>query len=73
MSTTWARLGDMAKFGSADCDFATHANKPLPWLASVVRGENLLGSRPVASRRPYGARPGKRLAIEGGLEFRWEY
>lgn len=42
--------------------------KPLEWLTIYLKGENLLLQRPVVSRRPYGARPGKPFSILGGVK-----
>ncbi len=44
---------------------------PLEWLEIYVRGENLTLARPIASRRPFGARPGKPLLVMGGARFRF--
>ena len=50
-------------------DVSAHYD-PLAWLSLYVRGENLALQKPIVSRRPYGARPGKPLMITGGLKFR---
>jgi len=42
---------------------------PLDWLELYLKGENLTGQAPIASRRPYGARPGKPLLIMGGAKM----
>lgn len=42
---------------------------PVDWAEIYLKGENLTASTPVASRRPYGARPGKPLLIMGGAKL----
>ncbi|MBX7191931.1 MAG: TonB-dependent receptor [Sandaracinaceae bacterium] len=39
-----------------------------PGIRLYVRGENLTNSAPIVSRRPYGARTGRPLLVQGGLE-----
>ncbi|MFT5433630.1 MAG: Fe(3+) dicitrate transport protein, partial [Myxococcota bacterium] len=43
--------------------------RPLPWLTVYLKGENLVTTRPIISRRPYGARPGKPFLVSGGLKM----
>ena len=43
---------------------------PLDWLTLYLRAENLLNAKPIASRRPFGARPSKPFLIMGGLKFK---
>lgn len=48
---------------------ATARWSPLDWLEVYLRGENLTAARPIASRRPFGARPGRPLVILGGVRL----
>ena len=50
---------------------ATARYRPIQWLELYLKGENLLHSQPIVSRRPYGARPGKPLLVSGGLKLSW--
>jgi Fe(3+) dicitrate transport protein len=43
--------------------------RPLPWLTVYLKGENLVTTRPIISRRPFGARPGKPFLVSGGLKM----
>jgi len=45
--------------------------RPLEWMEVYLKGENLLNSQPIVSRRPYGARPGKPLLASGGIKLSW--
>ena len=42
---------------------------PLDWLTLYLKMENLLQQRPIVSRRPYGARPGKPFTALGGIRL----
>jgi hypothetical protein len=39
-----------------------------PGIRLYVRGENLTNSTPIVARRPFGARTGRPLLVQGGLE-----
>ncbi len=42
--------------------------KPISWLTLYVNGRNLTNQAYIVSRRPYGARPGAPLSIQGGAK-----
>ncbi len=43
----------------------------MPMFAVYTRGDNLLNAQPIASRRPYGARPISPRYLELGIELDW--
>jgi Fe(3+) dicitrate transport protein len=45
--------------------------QPLRWLEIYLKGENLTMAQPIASRRPFGARPIKPLLISSGATVQW--
>jgi Fe(3+) dicitrate transport protein len=45
--------------------------QPLAWLEIYLKGENLTMAKPIASRRPFGARPTKPLLISMGTAIHW--
>jgi Fe(3+) dicitrate transport protein len=59
--------------GAATDDYflldATLSYKPLPSLTAYVVGRNLLNTTYVASRRPFGARPGAPIWIQAGAKL----
>jgi Fe(3+) dicitrate transport protein len=51
---------------------ATAHYRPTRWLELYVGGQNLLDARYIASRRPFGARPGRPLFVYAGLKLTYE-
>jgi Fe(3+) dicitrate transport protein len=49
---------------------ATAKYTPIPWFTVYVSGRNLLNQSYIASRRPFGARPGAPLMISSGVEIK---
>ena len=47
---------------------ASISGKPLRFLTLYVTGRNLTNQAYIVGRRPYGARPGAPLSIQGGLK-----
>ena len=42
--------------------------KPISWLTLYVNGRNLTNQAYIVSRRPFGARPGAPLSVQGGAK-----
>ena len=42
---------------------------PLDWLELYARADNLTNTRPIVSRRPFGARPARPFLAQGGLKL----
>jgi Fe(3+) dicitrate transport protein len=70
-------MRDTASVGPTVAGEGTDEQVYLDAMASVeifsgirlyVRGENLTDSRPIVARRPFGARTGRPLLVQGGLE-----
>jgi Fe(3+) dicitrate transport protein len=69
------RMREVAGSGT-DADFtdailsldASARYAPKDWLELYLKGENLTHQTPLASRRPYGARPGKPLLVLAGIK-----
>jgi Fe(3+) dicitrate transport protein len=51
---------------------ATAHYRPIPWLDLYVGGQNLLDNEYIASRRPFGARPGRPLFVYAGLKLTYD-
>jgi len=51
---------------------ATAHYRPIPWLELYVGGQNIFDAEYIASRRPFGARPGRPLFVYGGLELTYD-
>lgn len=69
-----AGQGPLVKEQATDESFVLDASvsaKPLSWLTLYLNGRNLTNQAYIVSRRPYGARPGAPISIQGGakLEF----
>lgn len=72
-----SQMRDVASIGPILAGEGTDEQVYLDVMASVeifsgirlyVRGENLTDSRPIVARRPFGARTGRPLLVQGGLE-----
>jgi len=50
---------------------ATANYRPTSWLELYVGGQNLLDNAYIASRRPFGARPGRPLFAYAGFKLNW--
>jgi Fe(3+) dicitrate transport protein len=66
-----AGSGDPLPGEATDAYFLLDASihgRPLPWLDLYVTGKNLLDTTYIAARRPFGARPGAPIWIQGGTK-----
>jgi Fe(3+) dicitrate transport protein len=48
---------------------ATASWEPIDGLSFYARGDNLTGAAPIVARRPFGARPGRPLMVQGGVRY----